>query len=1097
MIDPATATVLGFGIGDLLSMFLFLADQRHSRKGTHEIIKSIEDDHTIRDYLEWLRRQDQKALIKKIADSEKQLLQEIGSHGAEIYGLTSAILQAVQTSHQDLVIRLRALNDRFPVPVLATVPLRVRPLTTVPLLGRDEELGWLRSKTGDVVVFGQPGSGKTYLLFHYARECGGRFLLTKNEDVAAKAILSMRPPLVIVDDAADKKDMIQRLVHLRGEMGLSYRLVAICWPFEWEQVLANMMLPRSAALELSLLNRNTIAEIIQSVIKDAGYQAPNDIVREINNQAVGRPGLAVALTQASLKEDLQAVMRGETLAQKMSSLFNSIVGGRAAHIMAAFSVGGKAGMEMEAVSRAMNIPILELHQALREMAPGGVLDPLSGTRLMVIPGALRRAIIKDVFFKPGGVCLPQSFYEALLNSAPDRDEAVHTLLESVHVGAVVDHSWLQSLVAICGSAKVWDAYAWMGPDQCRHIIENHPEMIAHIIEPALHYTPSLIIPRMLESAVIDNRPLNSHPEAPLRKLADWVSHAKVETPDVVQRRRDLLAAIKAWLDGGGDHHTAFRALAPCFSLGYEMTDTDPGEGMKVTFSSGLLSLSDVDVIAALWPEFLEIVRTHGVPDWKPLTSIISEWLSPRNRFGKSGGADYLGKTLPVARRMIVDLVPLSNGHNGFLRWAYMHAVEAELDPGLIPVNQEYLQLYPVERLSADWKAEEEKNARNAEALVDSWKSLTFLDIISRLQRYESEAASMGHSWPRLSTYVCRLIAGRRDVQASDVLSLIKSGVPADLIDPFLVSAFERGVSMDAALRNCISRNGYRHLVIYHTLMGRTPHIYPEISQLLSEYTEYMESLVYHGKIPEKIMQLLLTHEDKYVRLSAALVEFRFDPKGQVRDSVKTAWRAAVVEGLTEYERARDLRHIHDLDKIVAYDRTLAFAILMAMAIKGGFSMAMWDMTPIAPLSVLNREERLNLLDTCKDLFITEIPKVLIGDDINLYRQFLARAEMKRHHLTPLVGLPTDAGWIDKALVALDAGYAPMDVALAVRGKYWGGFGPMSKMWQEWIDKFKPLLDHANPKVQAIGRAGVEWSKVQHSRALKDEKHEDIYGRFDE
>jgi len=1099
MTEPVTASLgLGTGIGYALSLVLFIWDQIRGKRSSLEIIKEIEADRTIRDYLEWLRRQNHEELIRRINQNEDKLLCELGSLGTDVHGLSTRLVHELRETRDEIADRIRDLNARFAPPVLSPVPLRTRPLTTVPLMSRENEMAWLQETASDVVVSGQPGSGKTYLVYHFAQQCSGRFVLTKDPDTAVSAVLNGCPPVLIVDDAAGQADLIRRLIHVRNEHGLPFRLIAICWPFELDDVLNAMELPKAAALELSLLTRAVIAELIQSVIKDAGYQAPNDVVREINNQAVGRPGLAVALTQASLQEDLQAVMRGETLAQTVGRLFESIVGGSAAQIMAAFSVGGKVGMEMEAVSQAMDIPILELHEALKDMAPGGVLEPLSRTRLMAIPRAMRRAILKEVFFKAEGICLPLSVYEALLDSAPDREEAIHALLESVHVDAIVDRGWLQSLVSACRSPKVWEAYAYLGAEQCQYVIERHPEMVSHIIDAALHYLPSPIIPQMLEAAVDDTRPLNSHPEAPLRKLADWVTHAQAGTPDPVDRRRNLLHAVKAWLNAGGDSTTAFRALEPCFALGYEMQETDPGDGMKVTLSSGLLPLDDVGAIAALWPEFLGVASQHGIPDWKPVTSIVSEWLHPRSRFGHPGGDEYRERTLPVAQQMIADLVALCDGHNGFLRWAYMHAAEAGLDPATIPVNEEYLRLYPIERLSEDWEAEEKENAKNAEALAAAWKELGFTDIIARLRRYETEAASMDHSWPRLSPYVSRLIAERRNVSEADILALIASGVPADLVDPFLVVSFERGVAMDAALRDCINRDGYRHLAVYHTLMGQSPHLYSEVAALLPEYTEYMEHLAYRGNTPEDIMSALLTHEDKRVRLAAALLEFRSESKGQVRDGVKTQWRAAMAEGMAEYERARDLRHIHDLDKIVAYDRTLAVEILMAMATRDDLSLSMWDLEPVMPLlSALNREEKLNLLDACEGLFMTEIPKVLIGNDTELYRQFLARPEMRRHHMTPLIGSPQADGWVEKAMIAVEAGHSPMNVALAARGGHWGGWGPMSQMWQKWVDEFTPLLEHEDPRVQAIGRAGVDWSTAARDGALKEEEHEDIYGRFDE
>jgi hypothetical protein len=102
--------------------------------------------------------------------------------------------------------------------------------------------------------------------------------------------------------------------------------------------------------------------------------------------------------------------------------------------------------------------------------------------------------------------------------------------------------------------------------------------------------------------------------------------------------------------------------------------------------------------------------------------------------------------------------------------------------------------------------------------------------------------------------------------------------------------------------------------------------------------------------------------------------------------------------------------------------------------------------------------------------------------------------MQRHHMTPLAGSTQDDGWVDKALVAIEAGHSPMGVVLATRSFYWKGHGSESQMWQECIDEFALLLKRDNPQVQAIGRAGVDWSTTARDKALEEETREAIYGR---
>lgn len=1089
---------LGTGIGYALSVALFIADQISGKQSSNEIINVLEKDRTMRGYLEWLRQENHEDLVKRISLNKEDLLQELGTLGTDIHGLSGRILRELQETGDDLVERIKDLNKQFIPPVLSAVPLRGRPLTAVHLLAREDEMSWLKVKKTDVVVSGQPGSGKTYLLYHFAQTCSGRFVITDNPDTAVNAVINGCPPVLIVDDAANRSELISRLVHARHEHGLAFRLITVCWPFELTSVLDNMELTKASSLELPLLSREVIAELIQLIVKDAGFKAPNDVVWEINNQAVGRPGLAVTLTQASLHEDFLAVMRGETLADRMGKLFESIVGGFAAHILAAFSVGGKSGMEMETVSKALDIPIIKLHRAIKDMAPGGVLDPLSQTRLRTIPGAMRRALLKSTFFDAKGTTLPPSIYELLLETALDREEAVLALIASVHVGAAVDRSWLQDLVSCCASPEVWDAYASLGASECQYIIANHNDKIEHIINAALVHDPESIIPLMLDNAENDRRPLNSHPDAPLRQLEDWISHACAGTPDAVHRRQTLFNAACLWLKGGGDPYTAYRAFKHCFTLEFETSETDPGDGMTLTISSGILTLKEVDAIAEFWPDFIEVAREYGIADWKSVTSIISEWLSPNNRFGKSGGDEYSDKTRPVVQQMIRDLLELGANHNGFLRWAYVHAKKADLDPATIPVSQEFLKLYPVESFSDDWEAKERENVEGARALVKSWEELPFTGAVHRLKHYEDEARSMEHTWPRLTPNVCRLLAEQRDVKDVDVLLLIDSKLQADLVEPFIERALQRKVNIDAVLRTCIENDDYRHLAIYHTLDGGALHLYPEICEYLPKYSKHLEYLRHRGEPDKDLMKNLLTHEDIGVRLEASLLEFRSGGKGKVRECVLCEWRAAFVVGVAEYESVYDLGHIYDLDAVLAYDRTMAFDILSTMVARDSSALYMWDANPISGIvSLLVREERAKLLDACENLRGTEFPKLLIRNDTDMYQQFLGKEELRRHHLTPLIGFPSEAGWPSLALAALAAGYSPKDISLAARGRHWGGTGPMSRMWQNWIDEFNKLLEEEDERLRPIAEAGIEWSTAERDAALKEERRDGIYGHFND
>jgi hypothetical protein len=53
---------------------------------------------------------------------------------------------------------------------LSVAPVTSRPLRRLSVVGRDDDVAWLRGTRGDRLLVGQPGSGKTAVLYQLARE---------------------------------------------------------------------------------------------------------------------------------------------------------------------------------------------------------------------------------------------------------------------------------------------------------------------------------------------------------------------------------------------------------------------------------------------------------------------------------------------------------------------------------------------------------------------------------------------------------------------------------------------------------------------------------------------------------------------------------------------------------------------------------------------------------------------------------------------------------------------------------------------------------------------------------------------------------------
>jgi len=71
--------------------------------------------------------------------------------------------------YQDPRWCLELLNLPSTPPPLSKIPRTERPLLIVPIKGRESSLNWLCQTPGDLIILGQPGAGKTFLLYQFSQ----------------------------------------------------------------------------------------------------------------------------------------------------------------------------------------------------------------------------------------------------------------------------------------------------------------------------------------------------------------------------------------------------------------------------------------------------------------------------------------------------------------------------------------------------------------------------------------------------------------------------------------------------------------------------------------------------------------------------------------------------------------------------------------------------------------------------------------------------------------------------------------------------------------------------------------------------------------
>ena len=192
---------------------------------------------------------------------------------------------------------------------LSVIPITTRPQIVELLIGREIDLAWLENTGGDLLLVGQPGSGKTFLMQTFAKKNEGLFLIYDDPTQIAVSIREQDPKAIIVDDAHMDTSRLSRLQQLREQLGAEFRIIATCWPGQKDNVLYCMQLLTSSMHELELLTRDQIVELIKST----GIAGPTELIRELVNQAEGRPGLAATLCHLCIKGDVRHIALGDAL----------------------------------------------------------------------------------------------------------------------------------------------------------------------------------------------------------------------------------------------------------------------------------------------------------------------------------------------------------------------------------------------------------------------------------------------------------------------------------------------------------------------------------------------------------------------------------------------------------------------------------------------------------------------------------------------------------------------------------------------------------------------------------------------------------------
>lgn len=960
---------------------------------------------------------------------------------------------------------------------LSAMPYTRRPLLNVSPVGRGADIDWLRESSGDRLLVGQPGSGKTFLLHSLVREGWGLFLVDRRQDALAVAIRKQRPKTLVVDDAHVDPQFLTELRHLRHELHANFDIVATAWSGTQDSVREHLCVPSRSVRELGLLSRDEIVEVIRA----SGLNARSDIMRELVSQAEGLPGLAVTLVAGVLRGDFAEVIGGDVLVRHVAGMLASDETQSALSTLAAFSLGGERGMATPKVAEGLELPLLTLSGILANLASGGVVRVVEENRLSVRPPALRHALVKRVFFDHVAP-LPLDRFATLT----DASDLSRVLLGARARGANVPDSVLLPLMEQARDKELLDRYAWLGRPETNWVLDHHPESLIKVAKSALKNAPRRAVSMLLTEAIGDNRETHSNTSHPLRLIGDWLSDIQSPGNDPLAARREALAATADWAVQNGDAAVISRAVALIFRSEIRCATSDPGSGNTITFHMGVLPAETVKALREMWPSAARILRDQGVGNWENMFSTLHSLCHPKFP-NKNVGEATIREYKKLASVMLKDLAGIAESHPGVLRRLRAFS---EVLPGspVITGDSDFDALFPRERFPADHEAWFSELAVAAEAKATEWAILGAEGFARRICELEQEAKLSGTTWPRLTPAACAKVSRECVNPIEWAEAMISFKANPDLVATFVSEAAERQAKgYRELLKECLKNDPYKNVAMSSVLRMLEPpaDLLQSALDVASDYTRQVNGLCIRKEVPVSSLIKLLQHSDNLVAEASAVGEWCSGQDHGAREEVYDAWRSAILRSSNEE---------YWLERILLQDPELAKEWLSRHLVTGEVNSLLEESIHRTLTAELNTPSRLELLSGLdgESAWVGDSVRMIVGDSIVSFDALLADIRLEKYHLEPL-NRKLDRFWRDMVVRALHFGYSAESIATATLGSYWYCRGELSDMWGSQIKAFSRWQSDENPGVREVVGHGRKYAESYRKGALEREKQEAIYG----
>jgi len=1011
------------------------------------------------------------------------------------------------------------------------------PWAFLPLVARAEDLASV-AEAGDLILTGPPGTGKSRLL----SDLPGIAFVDKDAPLESIAddLRWARPSAVAVDDAACAGALIGRLLWLRrSEPDLfSYRLIAVCWPADVEDLQA--LVPSAQVHELSLMERGPLDDLIQAMGITSRLAR-----REILDQAEGRPAWTVTLADLLLrKNDPQSLISGKALLGEAGRYLRraGLIPGAIDVLAAVSALGWVSEPELGNLGAGLQMSRTQVSAVLDMAARSGLIDVRPGYFVGTRSYTVRPPMLADALVAERAFTMPVPVVDLrdLASRWPDRaGELARAAIRSAVLGARSARPLAEALLGevlasdtVPVETKTSLCLEFMRLDRraAEHVLRLARACLDHTaragdvsgwdLEDVVSLAARAVqlyqldagIELLLTASMSDRRPENSNRGGPLRQLEDLVRGFHPEVPRQLHSRQQIAHQASRWLAQAPDDPSRLRVTAAVMQIvlspGIRAALPNPGRPGELNLIDTIIPAGEIhQVYREVWPVLEQMLAPERPVLAAVAVDVAGEWLRIGGGYDHPFGQDHPQDSVRAAREAGQALTTalarredLSVGNRARLRSvAKRFGIAAAVDlPGDIAVF-----FTDIEAAPGDWLEAEKILTENIAAVMDAWAGGDPASVVARLSELKAELTYAPRHWPDRTMIAAAKLAEiapapHEWLQASISLGFMPEGCK-------FAERLSRDGSLSADDTRALLASPASRAATIELLLGNEPPPTP-ITELAAEAltgNDYrlMQYLMFRGQLTTARQATLLTRPDTELIAAAAAAIFygRRHREDWNPGDLEPAWLTALdglkpsrVAGCPGDEMAALFKYLGG-----RYPDTLTRIISRSLSDAGEsaayFSLPYkcWTVLHLLPApSKLELHRQYQDQPTRRWLLHSHIA----GPDTGWLEELLAAHEISPDEAVGCyTGTDTDVPIEALAKLLVPRGVDPERIAsLRLHGIYSGNF---SSWYQEIISSYEIMSGNEDPSVRAVAAAGIKLFTAERDQAARQERMQRIRGEL--